>query len=99
MADAGHALDEVLQVFRRILERAEIRRVAHQRHLDDVHQARVALADLDFRQIRRQLRPQAVQLADDFVLLLLRIGTVVELDVYRRDAVHGCALQLLHVVE
>ncbi len=96
---AVHALEQVLQVARAVGQFA-VGNIANQRKLHDVGQPRLALADSYAVHGLRQLRPQAVHLANDLVILAVHVWqSPVEFDVDERNAGIGGRFDLLDVVQ
>ncbi len=98
-ANARDFLERVAQVLGEFLELAVAGRVAHQRKLHDVDEARPRLAHLERGEVCRQLRADAVHLADDLVVFLVRIGVPAEFGLDDADAVERAAVHLFQVVE
>ena len=97
-AHAVDGLELVLELARVVLELAIGRVVGQQRDLNGVDQPGRKSAHDDLH-VRRELRPQRVQLARHLVVLLVGVGRREKLDRGERHAVADRGLHLEHVVE
>lgn len=99
MLYTGRTLDRVAQIACITFHAPERGRFADQRHLYDVRLRGIAAVRPHQCNAVREAGPHDVQLAHHLVVLLLRLGTVDELDAYGRDTGATARSNLSNVFE